>query len=87
MPVLGRRHARQRGLVIDRGGHGRIRRQPLERGQLAVREDPEEVDDRGPVLGVGLHHRGGGALFGHGEARVVGPSRYSWANITSVMIE
>ena len=48
------RHLRERRLVVDGRREPGVLREPLERAELAVGEDAEEVDDRLPTV-VGRH--------------------------------
>src|SRR4051794_9788291 len=50
---LGRCHLRQRHLVADGRRPTRVLGQPLERGQLCVRQQREQIDDRLPTFVVG----------------------------------
>ena len=75
VPVLGGGHPGNRGLVVDGRGHRSVRGEPLERGELAIGEDPEQVDDRGPIVGVGVQRGGRWAQFSHSEQRLAAASR------------
>ena len=77
MAVLGRRHPRQRRLVVDTRRDGSISRDALEGGQLAVGQDPQDVDHCRPVLRVGLEGRWRRGVFSHGALRLASPARYS----------